>query len=116
VVYNIVRAHEGVNMIGQTISHYTILEKIGEGGTSVVYKAEDTTLKRHGALKFPLAQILADQVKRGRCIHEARATAALDHPNICTLHEIDEAEEKHSYRWSINIHICNPFSCAHIIK
>jgi serine/threonine protein kinase/Tfp pilus assembly protein PilF len=81
-------------MIGQTISHYRILEKIGEGGTSVVYKAEDTSLKRHVALKFPSAQILADQVKKTRFIHEARAAAALDHPSICTLHEIDEAEGK----------------------
>ncbi|MHC4805621.1 MAG: protein kinase domain-containing protein [Planctomycetota bacterium] len=81
-------------MIGQTISHYRILEKIGEGGTSAVYKAEDTTLKRHVALKFPSAQILADQVKRTRFIHEARAAAALDHPNICTLYEIGETEEK----------------------
>ena len=81
-------------MIGQTISHYKILKKIDEGGTSVVYKAEDTTLKRHVALKFPSTQILADQVKRTRFIHEARAAAALDHPNICTLHEIDEAEGK----------------------
>lgn len=81
-------------MIGQTISHYRILEKIGEGGMSVVYKAEDTTLKRHVALKFPSAQVLTDEVKKARFIHEARASAALDHPNICTLHEIDEAEGK----------------------
>jgi serine/threonine protein kinase len=94
VVYNTVRAHEGVNMIGQTISHYKILEKIGEGGTSVGYKAEDTSLKRHVVLKFPSAQILADQVKKTRFIHEVRAAAALDHPNICTLYEIGETEEQ----------------------
>ncbi len=81
-------------MIGQTISHYKILEKIGEGGMSVVYKAEDTTLKRFVALKFPSAQILADEGKKARFIHEARAAAALDHPNICTLHEIDEVGGK----------------------
>jgi serine/threonine protein kinase len=81
-------------MIGQTISHYKILEKIGEGGMSVVYKAEDTTLKRFVALKFPSAQILADEGKKARFIHEARAAAALDHPNICTLHEIDQVGGK----------------------
>jgi serine/threonine-protein kinase len=61
---------------------------------SVVYKAEDTTLKRFVALKFPSAQILADEGKKARFIHEARAAAALDHPNICTLHEIDEVGGK----------------------
>jgi serine/threonine-protein kinase len=83
-----------ISMIGQTISHYKILEKIGEGGMSVVYRAEDTTLRRHVALKFPSEQVLADEAKKARFIQEARASAALDHPNICTLHEIDEAEGK----------------------
>jgi serine/threonine protein kinase/tetratricopeptide (TPR) repeat protein len=81
-------------MIGQKISHYRILEKIGEGGMSAVYKAEDTMLRRYVALKFPSEQVLADEAKKARFIHEARASAALDHPNICTLHEIAESGGK----------------------
>ncbi|MHC4538969.1 MAG: protein kinase domain-containing protein, partial [Planctomycetota bacterium] len=61
---------------------------------SVVYRAEDTTLKRHVALKFPSEQVLADEAKKARFVQEARASAALDHPNICTLYEIDEAGGK----------------------
>ncbi len=66
-------------MIGETISYYKVLEKIGEGGMNVVYKAEDITLKRHVALKFTSAQLLADKAKKARFIHEARAVAALNH-------------------------------------
>ncbi len=65
-------------MIGETISYYKVLEKIGEGGMNVVYKAEDTMLKRHVALKFTSAQLLAD---KARFIHEARAEPALNHSN-----------------------------------
>jgi serine/threonine protein kinase len=90
-------------MIYLTISHCKIVEKIREGGMNVVYKTEDTTLKRFVALKFPSAQVLTDEGKKARFIQKARTSAALDHPNICPLHEIDQAEGKTSYHVSLLI-------------
>ena len=79
-------------MIGETILHYKIIEKLGEGGMGEVYKAQDTKLDRFVALKFLPSQMTASEEDKARFIQEAKAASAMNHPNVCTIHDIQENE------------------------
>jgi serine/threonine protein kinase/tetratricopeptide (TPR) repeat protein len=90
VTASFLRARADTEMVGKTLLHYRIIKELGKGGMGVVYKAEDQKLHRVVALKVLLANLVGDEKARKRFLREARAASAIDHPNICTVYEINE--------------------------
>jgi tetratricopeptide (TPR) repeat protein len=86
------RAESGERIVGETVSHYKILAEIGRGGMGIVYRALDVKLNREVAFKVLPPELVSDKERKRRFVHEAQAAAAMNHPNICTIHEIGESD------------------------